>query len=135
MNFCHYDPRRFFLFGIRIFFGIWLLYAGFVKWIFIGSHAFVGFITADFDKTWSPHVLNVALAWLILCAEPLLALWILSGKKARAAWSSTTLLMFLLTLGQTILMKPEVIYNWHYVILTLACAALSEPQMTASTTK
>ena len=122
-----YDTRRFFLFGMRIFFGVWLLYAGVVKWLFMGPGTFVGFITAEFDKTWSPHVLNVLLAWLIMTAEPVLAVLILSGKKARAVWTLTALLMFLLTIGQTILMKPDVIANWQYLVLTLLCAALSDP--------
>ena len=126
MDCCNLDARRFFLFGMRVFFGVWLLYAGLVKWIMMGPNTFVGFITTEFDKTWSPHVLNVALGWLIIIAEPVIAAWILSGQKPRAAWSSATLLMFLLTVGQTILMKPEVIDNWHFVVLTLACAALSE---------
>ena len=29
--------------------------------------------------------------------------------------------------GQTILMKPDVIANWQYLVLTLTCAALSDP--------
>lgn len=128
MNFFHYDTRRFFLLGMRFFFGVWLLYAGFMKWIFIGPGAFVGYITTDFDKTWSPHLLNVLLAWLIIIAEPMLALLILSGKKARIVWTLTSLLMFLLTLGQTILMKPDVIANWQYLALVLLCAALSDPE-------
>ena len=122
-----YDTRRFFLFGIRIFFGLWLLYAGVAKWIFMGPGTFVGYITAEFDKTWSPHVLNVLLAWLIMIAEPVLAVLILSGKKARIVWTLTSLLMFLLTFGQSILMKPDVIANWQYLALTLLCAALSDP--------
>ena len=123
----HYDTRRFFLFGMRLFFGSWLLYVGLVKWIFMGPHTFVGYITAEFDKTWSPHVLNVLLAWLIMTAEPVLAALILSGKEARKAWTLTALLMFLLTIGQTILMKPDVIANWQFLVLTLLCAALSDP--------
>ena len=126
MGFFSYDARRFFLLGMRLFFGAWLLYAGVSKWVFIGAGAFVGMITGLFDKTWSPHALNVLLAWLILVAEPLLALFILSGRKARAAWTLTSLLMFMLTLGQTILMKPDVIGNWQFLVLTLTCAALSE---------
>ena len=122
-----YDTRRFFLFWIRIFFGSWLLYAGLAKWIMMGPGTFVGFVTAEFDKTWSPHILNVGLAWLIIVTEPVLAVLILSGKKARIVWTLTSLLMFLLTIGQTILMKPEVIANWQYLILTLVCAALSDP--------
>jgi hypothetical protein len=131
MIFCDYDTRRFFLFGMRIFFGAWLLYVGLVKWIMFGPEGFIGFITTDFDKTWSPHLLNVLLAWVILIAEPLVALWILSGIRARGAWMITSVLMFLLTIGQTILMKPTVTDNWFYVVITLACAALSEPRTNA----
>lgn len=127
MTMCQQDSRTFFLSGMRFFFGSWLLYVGMTKWLMFGAAGFVGFITAEFDKTWSPHVLNAALAWLILIAEPLLGLFILSGKRPRCAWTLTTLLMFLLTIGQTILMKPEVIANWQYLVLSLACAALSEP--------
>ena len=118
--------RGFFLCGMRFFFGLWLLYVGLMKWIFIKPAVFVSMITAEFDKTWSPHLLNVLLAWLILIAEPVLALFILSGKKPRLAWTLASLLMFMLTLGQTILMKPDVIANWQYLVLTLVCAALSE---------
>ena len=93
----------------------------------MGPGPFVGSITAEFDKTWSPHILNVLLAWLIMAAEPVLAALILSGRKARAVWTLTSLLMFLLTIGQTILMKPDVIGNWQFLALTLLCAALSDP--------
>lgn len=127
MECCKYDTKKFFLFGMRVFFGVWLLYAGLVKWMAMGPDAFVGFIATEFDKTWSPHALNVALAWLIIIAEPVLALFILSGKKARTAWTLTAMLMFLLTMGQTILMKPDVAGNWQYLVLTLLCAALSDP--------
>ena len=127
MEFLKYDTRRFFLFGVRLFFGAWLLYVGLSKWILMGPGAFVGYITAQFDKTWSPHALNVFLAWLILIAEPVLALLILSGRKARMVWTLASLLMFLLTIGQTILMKPDVIANWQFLVLVLLCAALSDP--------
>lgn len=127
MEFLKYDTRRFFLFGIRLFFGLWLLYVGLSKWIFMGPGMFVGYITDQFDKTWSPHILNVLLAWLIMVAEPVLAALILSGKKARKVWTLTSLFMFLLTIGQTILMKPDVIGNWQYLVLVLLCAALSDP--------
>jgi uncharacterized membrane protein YphA (DoxX/SURF4 family) len=125
MKFFHHDARRFFLSGMRFFFGLWFLYVGLMKWIFMGPDMFVGHITADFDKTWSPHILNVLLAWLIMAAEPILALLILSGKKARIAWALTSLFMFMLVIGQTILMKPDVIANWQYLVLTLVCAALA----------
>lgn len=128
MKFLSYDTRRFFLFGIRVFFGVWLLWAGLYKWVAIGPNNFVGFITAEFDKTWSPHILNVLLSWVILVAEPMLAALILIGWRARLVWTLTALLMFMLTIGQTILMKPDVIANWQYLILTLVCAALSEPE-------
>lgn len=127
MEYWNYDTRRFFLSGIRLFFGLWLLYVGLSKWIIMGPDTFVGYITAQFDKTWSPHILNALLAWLIMTAEPVLAVLILSGKKARKVWMVTSLFMFLLTFGQTILMKPDVIANWQYLVLTLTCAALSDP--------
>jgi len=127
MEFLKYDTRRFFLFGIRLFFGAWLLYVGLSKWVIMGPGVFVGYITAQFDKTWSPHMLNVSLAWLILVAEPVLAILILSGRKAREVWMLAALLMFLLTIGQTILMKPDVIANWQFLVLVLLCAALSDP--------
>jgi len=126
MEFLKYDPRRFFLFGIRFFFGSWLLYAGLSKWISMGPGMFVGHIASQFDKTWSPHILNVSLAWLIMVAEPVLAILILSGKNARKVWTLTSLFMFLLTIGQTLLMKPDVIANWQYLVLVLLCAALSD---------
>lgn len=129
MESCKYDSRKFFLFGMRFFFGVWLLYVGLAKWILMGPDAFVGHITTAFESTWSPQVLNVALAWLIIVAEPVLALLILSGKKARTVWMLTSLLMFLLTIGQSILMKPDVIGNWQYLVLTLVCAALSDPEL------
>lgn len=127
MEILTYEARRFFLALIRLFFGLWLLYVGLSKWIFIGPRAFVGFIADAFDKTWSPHVLNVLLAALILAAEPILALLLLSGRKARIVWTVTSLFLFMLTIGQTILMKPDVIANWQYLLLALACAALSDP--------
>jgi len=123
-----WDARRFFVLGVRIFFGLWLLYVGLMKWIMIGPRTFVGFITGPFDKTWSPHALNVALAWVILIYEPVLAALILLGLRPRIVWTLTALLMFMLTIGQTILGNQTVIeQNWHYLVLTLVCAALSEP--------
>lgn len=127
MDVLNYDARRFFVMGVRLCFGIWLLYAGMLKWVAIGPNNFVGMITQDFDKTWSPHALNMFLAWLIMIAEPVLSLCLLSGVKQRLAWTCTTALMFLLVAGQSILMKPDVIVNWQYLVLTLTCAALSDP--------
>jgi uncharacterized membrane protein YphA (DoxX/SURF4 family) len=127
-NLLNYDARRYFLLGVRIFFGLWLLYVGLTKWIMMGPRTFVGYITSQFDPTWSPHALNVALGWLIVIAEPVLALLILSGLRPRIIWTLAALLMFMLTLGQTILMK-ETTGNWLFLLLTLVCAALSAPDL------
>lgn len=118
------DARRDFLFLIRIFFGLWLLYVGLSKWVFIGPDAFIGFITSEFDKTWSPHALNFILASLILIAEPLFALWLLSGIKSHLAWIFTSVLMFMLLMGQTILRKDTMADNWQYLVLAVVCASL-----------
>ena len=129
MECCSADSRKYFLLGMRVFFGIWLLYVGLVKWIFIGPEPFVGFITSTFAATWSPAMLNTILAWTILVAEPLLGAWILSGVKSRCAWTSTALLMFMLTFGQTMLQKETIAGNWQYVLMALICAALSESEV------
>ena len=127
MKFLHEDGRHFFLLGIRLFFGIWLLYVGVTKWLFMGPNTFVGYITSQFDKTWSPHLLNMVLSWVILITEPILGILILSGKKARIVWSLAALFMFMLTVGETMLMKADLIGNWQFTVLTLACATLSDP--------
>lgn len=127
MKCCNSDSKTFFLCGAKLFFGLWLLYVGLAKWIFMGPTAFVGWITETFNATWSPPALNTGLAWIILFAEPLLALWIFSGKHARQAWMAAAFFMFLLTFGQTILMKYDVVANnWMYLIFCLTCAALSD---------
>ena len=131
MNCFKYDTRHCFLLGMRIYFGLWLVYMGFAKWVLMGSAAFVGYITTQFDPTWSPHVLNVGLAWVILVAEPLLGLLLLLGKCQRCVWTLTSVLMFLLMMGITILMKPTVNANWQFLVLTLVCAALCEPESKA----
>lgn len=128
------NSRSYFVCSMRLFFGLWLLYAGASKWLGMGHGAFISYITSSFDATWSPHALNVALAWLIIIAEPVLALLILSGKKPRVVWTLTSFLMFLLLIGQTILMKPAVADLWFYLVLTSACAALSDAEPCAHET-
>ena len=120
------SPKEFFLCGARLAFGIWLLYAGLFKWGSIGADAFVGMIVTQFAQTWSPEILNKALAWLILISEPAIAIFLLMGCCQRLAWTFAALLMYMLVLGQTLLMKPDVINNWLYFVFTLACAAMSE---------
>jgi uncharacterized membrane protein YphA (DoxX/SURF4 family) len=119
---CNLPPRDFFLFGARMAIGIWLFYVGFMKW-YGGAAGFVGYISSQFAATWSPPLLNTALGWLIVCAEPLIGLWLLSGRCKRCAWTAASLLMFLLMFGMTMLQKPEVIYNFHYFVFCLVCAA------------
>lgn len=121
---CDLTPREFFLKGARLSFGLWLLYVGVVKWVG-GASNFVGYIESEFAKTFSPAPLNTGLAWLIIVAEPLIGLWLVSGIKQKCAWTAASLLMFLLTIGMTILQKPEVVHNFEYFFLCLACAAWS----------
>lgn len=135
MNVLNYDSRRFFLLGMRICFGIFLLNAGLMKWFIIKPGVFVGMIAKQFDgKTWSPHLLNVSLAWLIMIAEVVLPLLLLSGLKPRLTWTLITALMFLLAFGQSISMNDP-ISNWQYTIMALACAALSDPEKPANEVK
>lgn len=131
---CTLSPREFFLQGARLAFGIWLLYAGAIKWIG-GPANFIGYITSQFDATWSPHILNLVLGWLIIVAEPVVALWLLSGKKQRCAWTVASLLMYLLLIGVTILRKPDVIANFQYFLFCLACAAWSNDNCNSKSTE
>jgi hypothetical protein len=62
-----------------------------------------------------------------MVAEPLGGAFILTGARPRLAWTLVALLMFLLTFGQTMLQSPDVVNNWLFTVLTLTCAALSEP--------
>ena len=128
LNVLRYDSRRFFLLMMRLFVGVWLLYVGLVKWIPNGPQPTVNWITSAFAETWSPRPLNIVLAWVILIAEPVLGVLLLVGLMPRLIWTLTALLMFMLMIGQVILMKPEAGQMWMYIILTVACAALSEPR-------
>lgn len=119
--------KEYFVRLISLFFGIWLFYVGVMKWK-MGADQFVGMITSQFDPTWSPHQLNVILAWIIMVAEPVLAALLILGKKPRMVWTLVALFMFMLTFGQTMLMQQEGIANtWQYLALACACAALSKP--------
>ena len=131
MKCCDMDSRSFFLFGARIFFGAWLLYAGFAKFAFMGPSAFVGYIQSQFAQTWAPALLITVLAWIILIGEVVLGALLLVGRHMRCVWALTSLLMFLLMFGQTLLMKETVTDNWHYVVFALACAALSSNNKSA----
>ena len=119
------ESKEFFLFGASYSFGIWLLYLGLNKWIG-GASGFVGYITKQFAETWAPEPLTLALAWIILIAEPLLGLWLITGKKLRLAWIATAKLMFMLMFGKTLLQDyPGVADNWQYLALALVCASFA----------
>jgi len=118
--------RELFLCSTGLLFGLWLLYLGAMKWIG-GPGMFVGYIGTTFADTWLPGIMVTLTAWVILVAEPLLGLWLISGKCARCAWLATAGLMFMLAFGQTVLQQhATVANNWQFVILALACAALSD---------
>lgn len=134
MKCCDLDTRSYFLCWTRLFFGIWILYAGLNKFIFVGPNNFVGYITTEFAKTWSPFFLNTILAWVILVGEVVLGLLLIFGVKQRTVWTLTALLMFMLTFGQTMLQK-DVSSTWMYTILCLVCAAWSDDKMRACGTK
>ena len=121
-------PREFFLFAMRWSFGSWLLYLGISKWI-AGPAGFIGYMSSNFEQTWLPLVLVKITGWLIVILEPVLGVWLLSGKQERLAWIANAKLMFVLMLGQSILKEfNTVANNWQYLALAIACAALSTPQ-------
>lgn len=111
--------------GLGVVFGIWLGYIGLMKWI-NGPAAFIGYISSAFAKTWAPAPLVTLLGWVIIIAEVVLGIWLISGFRARLAWFLTALYMFMLTFGETMLGDYAVVSNnWHYVVLALVAGALS----------
>jgi len=121
------DARRYFLLLMRVFFGLWLLFAGLNKWIPKGPAPFIEQTQTMFADAWPPRWLITILAWLIAISEVVLALLILSGWKPRLIWSLTAALMFMLMMGLSILMLPNAADNWQFIVLASVCAALSGP--------
>ena len=124
-NLLSLPPKDFFLFGMRWSFGPWFLYVGITKWL-AGPATFIAYMSSNFEKTWLPLLLVQPTGWVIVLAEPILGIWLWSGKQSRLAWALTAKLMFILLLGQTVLKEyGTVANNWQYFVLALACAALS----------
>lgn len=123
---CSTDPKGQFVALISVFFGLWLLYVGLMKWFVFGPGQFISMLEGSFAKTWVPPLLTRGLTIIILVAEPLLGLWLMSCKLRKLAWFFTSLLMFQLMLGQTILQEQTVFQNWGYCVLAVLCFALSE---------
>lgn len=122
---CCKNPRELFVFGMRLAFGFWLGFVGINKWIG-GADVFVGYINTAFAETFLPSFLVNITAWIILVAEPLLGALLILGIAPTLVWLATAKLMFMLLFGQTILMQHAVVANiWFYLVLALACAALS----------
>lgn len=103
----------------RWFFGFWIAYVGISKWLLFGPLAFQAHLSSEFASTWLPATLVSISGWIILVAEPLLGIWLLSGIAVRLAWIAGSLLMFLLTFGMTVKMDPGVSDNWFYLVLCL----------------
>jgi hypothetical protein len=121
------DPRNHFLFIFRLWFGVWLAFVGLMKWLG-GPAGFIGHIQEQFAATWVPGILVLIMAWGILIAEPLLGLWLITGKCQRLAWLATAKLMFLLLFGMTILKNYQTVsQNWIYCVFAIAAASLSDP--------
>ena len=127
-NLSKLDTRQFFLTSLRLTFGLWLLYVGVSKFI-NGPAGFVGYIEGEFASTWIPAALTTVTAWVILFAEPLVALWLLLGKAQRKAWIFAAALMLLLILGKTITRDfATVANNWQYLVLCLVAGAWTRPE-------
>ncbi len=121
---CASPGKLLFLRGAGLAFGLWLLYVGTMKWIG-GPSAFVGFFASKFAGTWIPHPLLLLTGWGIMCAEPLLGLWLVSGAAAQWAWLLTALFMFVLAFGMTVAQDAATVAsNWHYFFIALTLAAL-----------
>ena len=120
------DSRICFLTALRLTFGGWILFVGISK-VLGGPAGFVGYISGEFAATWLPALLTTITAYVILVGEPLVGVWLLSGKRQRLAWLVAAALMFLLMIGKTILRDfATVANNWQYLVLCLTAAAFTK---------
>ncbi|RMD87266.1 MAG: DoxX family membrane protein [Candidatus Dadabacteria bacterium] len=118
--------REYFICALRLYMGVWLLYIGLMKWIG-GTANFLAYLHKGFDATWVPEPLTTVLGWIILFVEPIIGLWLLSGRSKRLAFASAADFFFLLVFGQTILKHYDVVANnWQYVVLAMVGAFMSE---------
>ena len=74
-----------------------------------------------FKTTWLPLFLVTPYAYLIAFAEALIAVWLLSGYKLRAAWIFTSFVLISLGFGMTVLKQSA---GDIYVFLLISCAGL-----------
>lgn len=120
------ESKELMLFSLRWTFGFWLLYLGLSKWI-MGSQGFLGYIGKEFSETFLPPLLVQLTGWIIIIAEPLLAIMLLIGFKPRLTWLLTAKLLFILIMGKTILGDyPTVANNWIYLIMAIGAASFSK---------
>ena len=74
-----------------------------------------------FQATWLPLVLVTPYAYAIAFAEALIAVWLLSGFKLRAAWIFTALVLISLAFGLTVAKQSAADI---YTFLMVACLGL-----------
>ena len=86
-----------------------------------GIGATVAMFQGMFKDTWLPLALVTPYAYAIAFAEALIALWLLSGYKLRAAWIFTSFVLISLGFGMTVLKQSSADI---YLFLLLSCAGL-----------
>ena len=74
-----------------------------------------------FKSTWLPLVLVTPYAYGIAFAEGLIALWLLSGYKLRAAWIFTSFVLISLGFGLTVIKQSSADI---YLFLLIACLGI-----------
>lgn len=91
-----------------------------------GVSGTVGFYTALFKDSLLPQFLVTAHASVIMFVEFILAFWLLSGFKLRAAWIASTLVLISLAVGMLFAGKTDVASaNYLYVFYSLIGIVLS----------
>ena len=71
-----------------------------------------------FKTTWLPLALVTPYAYVIAFAEALIAIWLLSGYKLRAAWIFTAFVLISLAFGLTVAQQSSADL---YVYIVIAC--------------
>ena len=70
-----------------------------------------------FKATWLPSFLVTPYAYGIAFAEALIAVWLLSGIKLRAAWVFTSIVLVSLAFGLLVAQQPTVEAIYTYIII------------------
>ena len=106
---------------LRVAMGLLFAMATIAKFV-MGLSATSGLMVSTFKDTWLPLALVVPYTYVLPFAEALIAVWLLTGIKLRAAWIFTSLVLLTLSFGLFVAKQTSV--SDIYVYLIISCVGL-----------